>query len=101
MHSVIPPVPKCLLRLALWLPWHCVIIQILFETSTLKPGEMLNIYTAKINSGLELKEKRVITVKEKVKIINRKVCEKNSKGQFRCKALVIFMSGLLDEKILN
>ena len=41
---------------------------------------MLNIYTAKINSGLELKEKRVIPGKEKVKIINRKVCEKNSKG---------------------
>ena len=62
---------------------------------------MFNIYISKINRELELKEKRVIPGKEKVKIINRKVCEKNSKGQFLYKALITFMSGLLDEKILN
>jgi len=37
---------------------------------------MLNVYIANIKSGLELNEKRVIPGKEKVKITNRKVCEK-------------------------
>lgn len=62
---------------------------------------MFNIYTSKINSELELKEKRMIPVKENVKIINRNVYEKNLKGQFRYKAHVTFMSGLTDEKIFN
>ena len=37
---------------------------------------MFNIYTPKINGGLELKEKRVIPGEEKARIINRNVCKK-------------------------
>jgi len=37
---------------------------------------MFNIYIVNIKRGLELNEKRVIPGKEKVKITNRKVCEK-------------------------
>jgi hypothetical protein len=37
---------------------------------------MFKVYTSKINSGLELKEKRMVLGKEKVRIINIKKCEK-------------------------
>lgn len=61
-----------------------IIIPIFYDTSILKLDKMFNIYSSKINGELELKEKRVILVKEKVRIMSRKECEKHKRRSLSC-----------------